>query len=280
MSEARSLKYPNISLSEAINRAAMIYGKEHMSTMTPVVVAEAMGYKGISGASLKTISSLKKYGLLEGRDDSLRLTKDAQVIILDGPESSDRQAAISRSALKPEVFLDIHKQFSGVGSERNIAVYLEKHGFKPDPAAAIARNYKESLGLMGGKPVGQEPPEGITEDMAPLESEMVREQPIRPRAYRLRAEGGHFQMSGGGAGGVMATPRTESLGTAAAPFRITLNGDKLHIEADLDFKTLQVFKKVLNNYELTLAMLNQISKVDGVPDHEATDDDNVDSILG
>src|SRR5881409_3213015 len=89
MATTRSPRYPNVSLPDAISKAKMIYNKEHMSPLTPQVAAEAMGYSGLNGASLKMISSLKKYSLLEGRGDDVRLTKDAQTLIIEDSSSPD-----------------------------------------------------------------------------------------------------------------------------------------------------------------------------------------------
>lgn len=148
MATTRSPRYPNISLEVAIGKARMIYDKEHMSPMTPTSAAEAMGYSGISGASLKTISSLRKYGILEGRGDDVRLSKEAQTLILDDFDSIDYQQAFKNCALKPDVFADLHRQFGESGSERNISIYLEKQGFKPQAASTVAQHYKEVVGVI------------------------------------------------------------------------------------------------------------------------------------
>jgi hypothetical protein len=248
MTDIRLLKYPNGSLADAVSKAKMIYAKEHMSAMTPPVAAEAMGYKGISGASLAVIADLKKYGLLEGRGDQVRLTKDAQVIAIDDPTSGDYKAAMCRSALKPDMFVELDKQFSGVGSERNIAVYLEKQGFKPDAAATIAKNYKENLGLMGGKPLGQHQPAEDAVDMITQAIDTARRQD-GAASYSM-------PMSAPKPAQFTASGRpNETIGTAGAPFRIVMNGDKLHIEADVDLKGLQLFKQMLDGYENMLKLL-------------------------
>lgn len=245
MADLFRLKYPSMSLPDAIDRAKLIYAKEHMSAMTPTVAAEAMGYKGISGTSLSAIADLKKYGLLEGRGDQVRLSKDAQVVSIDDPTSSDYVNAINRMALKSEMFSELHKQFLGVGSERNIAVYLEKAGFKPSHAAAIARNYKVNLGLMGGKSLGQHEPAIEAEDMAGS-----HRQPVAALVMGRGTLPGTFSVD------VPATPsRPEAVGTAAAPFRITQNGTNLHIVADVDLKGLQKLKRLLDGYELMLKAL-------------------------
>src|SRR4051812_12661715 len=116
MAKTRSPRYPNIPLSEAIARAKAVYAKEHMSPLSPAVAAEAMGYAGLNGASLKTISSLRKYGLLEGRGDDVRISKDAQTLILDSRGTPEYDAALRRAAQNPELFVELKNQFPGVAS--------------------------------------------------------------------------------------------------------------------------------------------------------------------
>jgi hypothetical protein len=148
MAQTRSPRYPNIPLGEAIIKAKAIYHKEHMSPLSPAVAAEAMGYSGINGSSLKTISALRKYGLLEGRGDDVRISKDAQTLVIDDMDSPDFRAAVRRCALNPELFSELRRQFPGQASERNIAVFLEKQGFKPDAAALTAKNFKDTMALV------------------------------------------------------------------------------------------------------------------------------------
>ncbi len=249
MAAPRSPRYPNISLSEAITRARLIYEREHMSTMTPPVAAEAMGYKGISGASLKTISALKKYGLLDGRADDVRLTKDAQTLIIDDPSSAEYIQALVRAASGPEIFVEISKQFPGHASERNISVFLEKQGFRSDAAATVAKFYKDSQALVSGAPAqyhgGEEPIEAAVNT--------VSDQPRRHPSIRF---------AGGGEGIPVANhrydaapERVQPVGDLGAPFRITMDGKKLHIIADVDLNELQVLKQMLDSYEGMLRLL-------------------------
>lgn len=196
MAVSRSPRYPNLSLSEAIAKAKAIYSKEHMSAMTPQVAAEAMGYNGINGSSLKTISSLKKYGLLDGRGDDVRLTKDAQTLIIDDPASPDYKSAISRCAMAPEIYAEIRQQFPGVASDRNISVYLEKQGFKPDAAAAVAKNYRDSMALVSADSAqyGEREDDGGEDKEAP---EGRRQSPPPPSGNKVQTMAGERELTTG-----------------------------------------------------------------------------------
>lgn len=245
MPVARSPSYPNISLSEAISKAQQIYRKEHMSAMVPAVVAEAMGYGGVNGASLKTIGALKKYGLLEGRGDGVRLTKDAQILAIDDPSTPDYRAALARAATAPEVFSDISKQFQSGGSERNIAVFLEKQGYMPDAASTIAKHYKDSMALVATRGGVDEGADGSQDfSMSPSETAVAQ-----PAARSMIASSSSSSMN------INEPERVRAVGDVNAPFRITMNGTKLHIEADVDLAGLQTLKQMLDGYEKILALL-------------------------
>jgi hypothetical protein len=245
MATTRSPKYPSIPLGEAIAKAKAIYSKEHMSAMTPQVAAEGMGYNGINGSSLKTISSLKKYGLLEGRGDDVRLTKDAQTLVIDDPNSSDYKAAVSRAALLPEIYAEIRKQFPSVASDRNISVYLEKQGFKPNAAQTVARNYRDSMALVSEIPTAY----NLEEDQ--LEPPMSHASTAEPRGSRAFPS---------------PAPLTP-LGAAGLP-RVVQDGKLLQISATVDLKGLKKLKLMLDNYEKLLQMFED---EDEGPDDEDKD---------
>jgi len=234
MATTRSPRYPNVSLPEAIVKARGIYEKEHMSPLTPTVAAEAMGYGGIHGASLKMISSLKKYGLLEGRGEDVRLTRDAQVLIIDDPTSADYRETYRRCVFNSEIYAEIRKQFHEGGSERNIAVYLEKQGFKPEAAATVARNYKESIALISSG--GETPSPGEESEKAGTRIDMSG-QDAKPS-------------SGGVTTGALLEP-------GGPPFRIVQLGAHLEIVASVDLKGLRKLKRALDTYETLLEMLTE-----------------------
>ena len=78
----RSPAYPSLSLPEAIEKVRAVYDTEYTHSVDKSLLVTRMGYKGVSGSSLTAISSLSKYGLLEGRGD-LRVTSLAVTILVD-----------------------------------------------------------------------------------------------------------------------------------------------------------------------------------------------------
>lgn len=232
---AKNPRYPVIPLGEAISRAKTIYEKEHLSTLTPTVAAEAMGYKGLNGASLRVIGALRQFGLLEGRGEDVKITKDAQTLIIDDASSPDYVAAIRRAFGNPQVFADLRKQFPGSASERNMAVFLEKQGFKPDAAADAAKNYKDSLTLV---PTDSQAYDAVGEDeQAPANGEA----PMQPQE-QSRAQARPPGLPPPPAG-------------ATSPLRVVMNGNRLDIQASVDLAGLKKLQEMLAKYQSILEML-------------------------
>jgi hypothetical protein len=231
----RGPRYPTIALAEAISRAKSIYEREHMNPLTPAVAAEAMGYKGISGASLGTIAALRQYGLFDGRGDDMRLSKDAQTLIIDDVGSPDYRDALQRVAMKPPLFSELGKQFSHAASERNISVYLQKQGFKPSAADLAAKNFKEVFALVHSQP------EAYIDDEAEAASK-----------DHLMDQGQQFAVE----------PRRSSSRTTevqhvhtAPPLRVVMNGDRLEIQASVDLEGLKKLQAMLEKYQSILEMM-------------------------
>jgi hypothetical protein len=120
---------------------------------------------------------------------------------------------------------------------------LEKQGFKPDAAATVARYYKDSIALLNGQAVAQ--PE-VQEEQFPLPRLAEHNNALTVPTPR---HGGGVT---GAVTGDMGSARSEAIGTRSMPFRITMNGDKLHIEADVDLKSLRKLMTVLRAQESIL----------------------------
>lgn len=149
MARVRSPNYPAISLKQAVEQADKIYKKEHTHKASREVVAKAMGYGGLNGASLTAISSLKKYGLLEEANDELKISRDALTILVDPKDSQDRAKAIVRAAFTPVLFDDLQTQYGRTPpSDENLRAFLLKRGFSQQAVDTPIRAYRETLELV------------------------------------------------------------------------------------------------------------------------------------
>ena len=141
----RSPKNPGITFSEALERARQVYSVEHRNPMNSEIIAEHMGYRGITGTSLRAISSLRQYGFIEGRGEESRISEDAITIFADEEARSVEWAeAMQRGVEKPPLFQTIRDAFPSVPSQANLRGFLEKRGFTRKAADKAAVIYRDS----------------------------------------------------------------------------------------------------------------------------------------
>lgn len=149
MAKVRSPNYPSISLSKAIELADKIFKRENTHKAAPEVMAKALGYSGLNGASLGTLSALKKYGLLEEVGKDLKISSDALTIVVDPKDSSDRIEAIKRTAFLPVLFSELQKHYGEtLPSDENLRSFLLKKGFSPSMVDSPIRSYRETMELV------------------------------------------------------------------------------------------------------------------------------------
>jgi hypothetical protein len=146
----------------------MVYGKDHLNKVPKAVIAEHMGYKGLSGASLPILAALNQYGLLEGRSDETRVSQRALNIIVHEPgSSSDRLTAMREAAFLPEVFSELVDRFRGGNpSDAAIRAHLLAARFIPAAADTVVRSYRETIGLLHSE-------EDAYKRANPIQAEMV-----------------------------------------------------------------------------------------------------------
>lgn len=145
MAKSRSPGYPAIGLKEAVARIEMIYENDYQNEIPKTVVAQHMGYSGLSGKSLGVLSALSKFGLLEGRGDQSRVSDLAVKIIAHPTGSADRSAALMEAAGMPELFAEIEARFPAEKkSDQAIRSYLLMQKFIPGAADAAIRSYRET----------------------------------------------------------------------------------------------------------------------------------------
>jgi len=160
MAKMRSPNYPAIGLSEAVNRVRALWSKEKRTPVDAAVAAEAIGYSGLSGPSRTALASMKKYGLVDSDDRTVRVSDRALQILHPANEELEL-TALQEAALGPELFRQLFESqrdasdialksylinklgFSEVGSRQLIKAFRDTIAFskldKPDsyPSAAM-----------------------------------------------------------------------------------------------------------------------------------------------
>lgn len=221
MARVRSPNFPVMSLPIAIERIETIYGKEQTVPADKETIAEHLGYSGLNGASLKMISALGKYGLLEDAGDKqLKVSKLAMAIMHPASEKEKRDA-IKEAAEGPALFNKLNDQFEGQRpSETNLRSWLLRNGFSKSAVDNVIRSYNETMDLVGDLGSSYKEPSAKA---APVASQRP------PRAY---------------GGGPTMTTATQTL---SEPFSVELLKGRVRVVGDLsnqeDAQTLMDFLK-------------------------------------
>jgi hypothetical protein len=239
-------------LEAALGLVKMVYDKDGRNKISRAVLAQHLGHEAMTGPALGKIGALRAYGLIEGAGDDLRVSEDAIAAIMAPLGSDARRVAVRRLALHPTLFQDIRQEFPGKVSPESLNYWLIQNGFIQTAAPIASRTYLETMEFAGGIETAYDSAVQVSEKpMAPATDQV----PSRPAP--------RFHGGGGGSGGALQGPTARYehdarlVGDADAPFRITMNGKKLHIEADVDLAELQVLKQMLDGYENMLKILQK-----------------------
>jgi hypothetical protein len=237
MAKARSPEYPVIGLKEAVEKVAAAYSKDYQNKVPRVVLAEHMGYKTLNGKSLGVLSTVGKYGLIEGRGDETRVSDLAVTIIAHPSGSSERIAALREAAAKPGLFGELDERFQGGRvSDTAIRAWLLQQKFIPQAADTALRSYRETKQFVEAESAGY--------------SEAERHEPSRSGESMPSAQPSETR----GAASFVPPPEGAKGGAFPQP-RIVMNGNRLDIQASVDLPGLKMLQEMLNKYQGILEMM-------------------------
>lgn len=186
MNKQRSPNYPQISLPDAIERIRTVYNAVHTARVPQDQVLSILGYNTRSGTSGGVLSGLRKYGLLEGSGDALRVTHDAVTILERQADHPERIAALNRAAFAPALFSEIREHFNGRRpSDEDLRIYLVTRGFSRTATDGVIRTYRETMQLAVADA------NGYTADVSESEEGDIvhtqQNQPMTPQQHALFA---------------------------------------------------------------------------------------------
>jgi hypothetical protein len=212
MARVRSPNFPAISLPAAIERIEKIYSKEQTIPASKETVAEHLGYSGMNGASLKVVSALLKYGLLEEtKDKNFRVSPLAMAIMHPASEE-ERADALRQAADGPALFQRLNAQFDGRRpSDTNLRSWLLRNGFASSAVDSVIVAYSETMDLVGGVADDFKAP-----DAKALETSFSRTVPTPSPTMT--------------AGTIVSPPR---FAPAAEPFSVELMRDRFRVVGEL-----------------------------------------------
>jgi hypothetical protein len=246
MTKTRSPSYPAIGLKEAVDRIQMVYNNDYQNEIPRIVAAQHMGYAGFSGKSLGVLSALVKFGLLEGRGESSRVSDLAVKIIAHPTGTPERTTALIEAASKPDLFAEIEVRFPGPKkSDQAIRSYLLTEKFIPSAADAAIRSYRETKQFVESQSMGYTEPDASEQQSTPSQ----------PSALGLMIRDvGNSMLS-------IGKPMTETV--QQNPMKVAFNGERLEITAYLsDADSVDKLIKVL---EANKPLLPEKPKSDSQP---------------
>jgi hypothetical protein len=137
-----------MDLGSALEAIRTAYKAEGRAKMSRDMLAEHLGYTSLNGRALAKMGAVRAYGLIEGREDDIRVTQDA-IICLEAPaDSHDRADALQRCSTKPPIFREIQGVFPSPPSESNLRFHLIKLGYTAEAAGKAAANYLATMRLV------------------------------------------------------------------------------------------------------------------------------------
>ena len=186
MDNKRSPNYPSVGLPEAIDLARQLWSKEKRAAIPQDVAARAWGCKGINGLVRMKLSSLKKYGLLEGRGtDGVRLTDAAMHLVQYPPDSPEYRDVLRDAALKPDLFREVYETHADASDDNLRAYLVTKKGFAESGAKQFIRAFRETLAVadIGVGPHNEPVSQHESMRPSPSVSPQRRDDPPSPRPH-------------------------------------------------------------------------------------------------
>jgi hypothetical protein len=146
-SKGRSRNYPAFGLPIAIERLDQLYQKEGKSKTDSKTAVKAWGYGGLNGASLRVLSALRQYGLIEDSGEDIKVS-DLGLIILHGTPK-DRESALRVAATSPTIFAELLKEYGNEFPSNDTirANLITRKGFNPSAADIFITALRDTMDL-------------------------------------------------------------------------------------------------------------------------------------
>lgn len=135
-----SIRFPSITLSDALQYGESLYKNAGRTPVDPEVAVKAMGYTSLNGAARTTMSALSSYGVITKAGGNYRISDEFLKFIRPVTEQ-DKNVAARSMALKPSLFMSIHSAHREC-NEHVLASLLIHQGLVEDSAKKAARIYK------------------------------------------------------------------------------------------------------------------------------------------
>ena len=144
----RSVAYPGIPLEEAVAAALSLRTALGKAAFSREDAANALGYKGVSGASSVKVASLVHYGILN-RTGNTYVLSELSERITHPPSEVSRTNAILEAVKAPKLYRDLINQFVGQALPTHLTNILVHKGISTKVAGTVASDFKKSIEFGG-----------------------------------------------------------------------------------------------------------------------------------
>jgi len=144
MAKMRSPNYPSLSLRESYQRVKLLWQKERKTAVPADVAAKAIGYSGISGPSRTALSAMKKFGLVDSDDKTVRVSELALRIIHPANDTEETKA-MQQAALKPELFQQMYLTMQDASDDAMRSFLITKLDFSEAGANQFIKAYRDTM---------------------------------------------------------------------------------------------------------------------------------------
>ena len=157
-------------MEHALELAKKLYDKVGKAKIKREVAAGALGYSGITGASLTMLGALNQYGLTEQDQSGAVGVSSLAIKILHPVSEKDANEAKACAALTPRVFNGLYTDGFHHCDEAVVANTLIQSGFTPDNAKRVAAVYLSNISFTNQAASGiNKPSDAKKDEKKPLE---------------------------------------------------------------------------------------------------------------
>ncbi|HXB27468.1 MAG TPA: hypothetical protein VNV25_22250 [Gemmatimonadaceae bacterium] len=191
----RGVKNPSDTLQEAETMLQHVREQVGFGPASREVLAEALGYRGISGTSGRKVAALSHYGLLERAGSGYRISDLGKQLLMP-KEPSERGRALAVAARTPALYQRLWARYQGGPLPALLPnLLVREHGVNQRSADEVAKIFRETMqfaGLLRNGIMQDDAPDGhetASEPSARSQTQPVATWPdLQPRAGFVEEE--------------------------------------------------------------------------------------------
>lgn len=146
----RGTQYPADNLETAITMVGRVRTAIGFSPAKREIIAEALGYKTLSGHASRKLGTLNHYGLLERSGKGAARISVLGKAILTPTSEAERQHAITDAAKQPNLYAALITKYAEQGLPTLLPnLLIREHGVHPSVAEAAAATFRETVEYAG-----------------------------------------------------------------------------------------------------------------------------------